>query len=221
MPYSCVAQNIRIWSITATEPRFAQAAHIGGYRVSRDCGAVTAGNEAPVWQDGCPRGQSRLLPPGPRRRPATLRGHPRHASDAFCSCSLGLVARSLTARRPLRAIDSGPSRSGAGRRSASRLGSPAVSVASVALFIITPRILGSGRPRPPERPAQYVSSPPEARGYGTRCATHRGSSAVHTHRHLRQTSTCSGGQPSPRPGGITALWSRQVMIGSAHCTQLR
>ena len=31
MPYSCVAQNIRIWSITATEPRFAQAAHIGGY----------------------------------------------------------------------------------------------------------------------------------------------------------------------------------------------
>ena len=30
MPYSCVAQNIRIWSITATEPRFAQAAHIGG-----------------------------------------------------------------------------------------------------------------------------------------------------------------------------------------------
>jgi hypothetical protein len=52
------------------------AAQNGGYRVSHDHGAVTVGNETHVWQDRC-LGQSRLPPPGPRRRSAAQRRHRR------------------------------------------------------------------------------------------------------------------------------------------------
>jgi hypothetical protein len=49
-------------------------------------------------------GQSRLLPPGPRRRPATLRGHPRHASDAVCVESAGSPGLRHALRNPSRVV---------------------------------------------------------------------------------------------------------------------
>jgi hypothetical protein len=69
-----------------------------GYRSSRDSRAVTVCNEAPVWQDRCPAGQSRLLPPGPRWRPAALRRHRRLAvSKPPARARLRLVTRFLPA----------------------------------------------------------------------------------------------------------------------------
>jgi hypothetical protein len=68
-----------------------------GYRSSRDSRAVTVCNEAPVWQDRCPAGQSRLLPPGLRWRPAALRRHRRLAvSQPPARAHLRLVTRCFT-----------------------------------------------------------------------------------------------------------------------------
>jgi hypothetical protein len=66
----------------------------GGYRVSHDCGAVTVGNEAPIWQDRC-----RVSPATPLALTAARKrygGHHRRlATRRFCSRSLWLVTRSL------------------------------------------------------------------------------------------------------------------------------
>jgi hypothetical protein len=45
-------QNALIWTVADAPASEFVAAHSGGYRVSRDCGAVTAGNEAPVGKTG-------------------------------------------------------------------------------------------------------------------------------------------------------------------------
>src|SRR5215510_6634796 len=63
------AQILHFWTDLCLDQYRPTSAQIG-YRVSHDRGAVTVGNEAPVWQTDAPGGSVPLLLPSPRRRPA-------------------------------------------------------------------------------------------------------------------------------------------------------
>jgi hypothetical protein len=64
--------NWLVWAATGADNRHARATQIGGSRASHDRGAVTVGNEAPVWQHRCPAGQS----DGARQRYDVIGGLP-------------------------------------------------------------------------------------------------------------------------------------------------